>query len=70
MVPNGKNAAKNVFDYLWVVLSTLQKGWSSLMSASQHGYLEIARLLIKRGANLNLQNKVSMMVNEVATYMD
>ena len=52
-------ARKNVFDYLWVVLSSLQDGWSPLMVASYHGHQEIRRLLIKQGADLNLQNKVS-----------
>ena len=64
-------ARKNVFDYVWgVVLSSLQDGWSSLMTASEHGHLQIARLLIKRGANLNCQNNVSMTVDKVATNMD
>ena len=64
-------ARKNVFDYIWgVVLSTLQDGWSSLMTASEHGHLQIAGLLIKRGANLNCQNNVSMTVDKVATYMN
>ena len=58
---------KNVFDYVkGVVLSTLQNGWSPLMIASQHGHLQIAGLLIKQGANLNCQNKVSMTVDKVA----
>ena len=52
-------ARKNVFDRLWVVLSSLQDGWSPLMTASEHGHQEIPRLLIEQGANLNLQNKVS-----------
>ena len=51
--------SKNVFDHLWVVLSSMQDGWSPLMSASQHGHREVATLLIEQGANLNLQNKVS-----------
>ena len=58
-------AEKNVVDYLWVVLSTLQNGWSPLMSASQHGH-QVVKLLIKQGANLNCQNKVSMTVDKVA----
>ena len=54
------DAKKNVLDYLWVVLSTLQDGGSPLMTASQHGYLEMVRLLIKQGANINSQTKVSV----------
>ena len=63
-------ARKNVFDHLWVLLSSLQDGSSPLMVASYHGHLQIARLLINRGANLNSQNKVSMTVDKVITYMD
>ena len=59
---------------LWVVLSTLQEGWSPLMIASQHGHHQIARVLIKQGANLNCQSKVNVSIvsilNKVATYMD
>ena len=58
-------ARKNVFDYLWVVLSTLQGGWSPLMIASGYGHLKAARLLIKQGANLNCQNKVGMTVDKL-----
>ena len=58
-------AKKNVVDYLWVVLSILQNGWSPLMAASQHGH-HVVKLLIKQGANLNCQNKVSMTVDKVA----
>ena len=65
-------ARKNVFDYysLMVVLSTLQDGVSPLIVASYHSHLEITRLLINRGANLNSQNKVSITVDKVATCMD
>ena len=52
-------ARKNVFDHLWVVFSSLQDGWSPLMSVSEHGDCDILRLLIEQGANLNLQDKVS-----------
>ena len=62
-------AKKNVLDYICIVLSTLQDGWSALMITSQHGYHEIARLLIERGANLNCQNKVGMTVDKDATYI-
>ena len=56
------DAKKNVLDYLWVVLSTLQDGVSPLMTASEHGHLNIVRLLIKQGANINSQTKVSVTV--------
>ena len=62
-------AKKNVVDYICIVLSTLQDGWSPLMTASEHGNYEIARLLIGRGANLNCQNKVDMTIDKVATYI-
>ena len=55
-----KAIKKNVFDYLCVVLITLQNGWSPLMTASEHGHHEIARLLIGRGVSVNCQNKVGM----------
>ena len=60
-------AKKNVFDYLCVVLCTLQDGWSALMTASQHGHYEIVKVLIERGANINSQNKVSMTVDKITT---
>ena len=62
-------AKKNVVDYLCIVLSTLQDGWSALMTASEHGHHKIARLLIERGANLNCQNEVGMTVDKDATYI-
>ena len=57
-------AKKNVVDYLCIVLSTLQDGWSALMVTSEHDHHKIARLLIERGANLNCQNKVGMTVDK------
>ena len=33
----------------------MQAGWTSLHSASEYGYLDLARLLIDRGADVNLR---------------
>ena len=63
-----RGAKNNVVDYLWVVLSTLQDGWCPLMIASERGHLAILKLLIKQGANINSQNKVSITVDEITTY--
>ena len=63
------DAKKNVLDYLWVVLSTLQDGGSPLMTASEHGHLNIVRLLIKQGANINSQTKVSVTVRRWNCYI-
>ena len=63
-------AKKNVVDYLCVVLSTLQDGWSPLMTVSAYGHHEISRLLIGRSANLNCQNKVGMTADKVDTYLN
>ena len=54
---------------LWVVLSMLQNGWSPLMTASERGHHEIAKVLIEQGANINSQNEVSMTVDEIITSM-
>ena len=45
---------------MWVVLSTLQDGFSPLHVASQEGHSDVCRLLIEQGANINSQNKVCM----------
>ena len=50
---------KNVVDNMRVVLSTLQDGWSPLSVASYYGHDEIVRMLMKREANINSQDKVS-----------
>ena len=41
-----------------VVLSTLQDGFSPLHMAAQEGHLDVCRLLIEQGANINSQDKV------------
>ena len=42
------------------VLSTLQDGFSPLSMAAQEGHLDVCRLLIEQGANVNSQSKVCM----------
>ena len=38
---------------------SLQDGWTALMVASQEGHVECVRMLLDRGAEVNMQNKVS-----------
>ena len=47
---------------MWVVLSTLQDGFSPLHIASQKGHVDVCTLLIERGANLNSQTKVGTII--------
>ena len=48
---------------MWVVLSTLQDGFSPLHIASQEGHVDVCTLLIERGANLNSQTKVGTIID-------
>ena len=41
-----------------VVLFSLQNGASPLYMAAQEGHLDVCRLLIEQGANINSQRKV------------
>ena len=43
---------------MWVVLCTLQDGASPLLVAAEKGHIDVCRLLIEQGANINSQNKV------------
>ena len=36
----------------------VQHGWSSLMLASDRGHVEVVDMLLKHGANPNIQNQV------------
>ena len=36
-----------------------QSGWTALMNASEKGHKDIAKLLMDKGADLNLQSNVS-----------
>ena len=47
---------------MWVVLSTLQDGASSLAVASQNGHREIVQMLIDCGANVNSQQQVCIIL--------
>ena len=36
-----------------------QSGWTALMKASESGHMECVKVLLDRGADVNMQNKVS-----------
>ena len=38
---------------------SLQDGWTALMKASQAGHMECVQVLLDKGADVNMQNKVS-----------
>ena len=38
---------------------TLQDGWTALMVASHEGQVECVKMLLDRGAEVNMQNEVS-----------
>ena len=42
-----------------IILSSLQKGSSSLMLACYNGHAVVVRILVSAGAHVNDQNKVS-----------
>ena len=37
---------------------SLQDGWTALMMASQAGHIECVKVLLDKGAEVNMQNKV------------
>ena len=43
-----------------ILFSSPQHGWSALLFASQNGHSEVVRMLLSAGANVDLQNKVSI----------
>ena len=42
-----------------------QDGWTALHYASREGHMEIARLLVNRGADINMKDKVSIEPDEM-----
>ena len=44
---------------LTTLSSLLQNGRTALMEASSEGYLDVVRVLLAQGANVNLQDSVS-----------
>ena len=42
-----------------IIQSSLQDGWSSLMLACCNGDVEVVRILVSAGAQVNLQDEVS-----------
>ena len=52
---------------MWVILSTLQNGFSPLHGASQNGHHDVCTLLIERGANLNSQTKVGTIIDDIVS---
>ena len=39
---------------------SFQDGWTALMEASESGHVECVMVLLYRGAEVNMQNKVSV----------
>ena len=39
---------------------SLQNGWTALMMAYDHGHMECARILVDKGAQVNIQGTVSL----------
>ena len=50
--------------YLLLCVSC-QDGWSSLMSASQEGHVEVVDKLLRHGATVDLQDKVYQLQNTI-----
>jgi ankyrin repeat protein len=50
----------NYFDthreFVWFIGCPLQLGWTPLIQAAAYGHLEIARLLVARGADVNVKD--------------
>ena len=43
-----------------IICIVYQDGWTALMIASEKGHKEVVKLLLDHGANINMQNKVSV----------
>ena len=41
---------------------SLQDGWTALMMASNAGHMECVQVLLDKGADVNMQNKVSGLI--------
>ena len=48
-----------------LTLSTMQNGWTALKQASRRGHHKVVEVLLRAGANPNLQNKVSTGQNRI-----
>ena len=48
-----------------LTLSTIQNGWTALEQASNRGHHKVVEVLLRAGANPNLQNKVSTGQNRI-----
>ena len=48
-----------------IIAFVLQDGWSPLMKASEKGHLDVVVTLIGAGADVNLTNKVDLLITLV-----
>ena len=48
---------------------SLQDGWTPLMGASGAGHVEFVKVLLDRGALVNLQDNVSAVANQATLYV-
>ena len=46
-----------------IIILCLQNGWTALMMAVNAELTDVVRLLIDRGANLDIQDEVAMLMN-------
>ena len=47
------------------IQSLIQTGWTPLLDASEEGHVEVVEQLIKHGAQLDIKNRVRMLLKQL-----
>ena len=47
---------------LYSLLSIIQDGWTALMKASENGHTDVVKVLVEAKADLNITDKVNLMM--------
>ena len=59
---NIRHYSTYVSSTIYITYLLLQDGWSALIQASQNGHFDVVDTLLQRGASVDLQNTVSVII--------